>query len=94
MDLEQKCAVLEEFSRAFTTGEIDREFFSDFVIYNDLGLPLAQGLVYGLAELTDQGEKQVEETWVQLCELLFLDPTEEYEDFDEMLDIFEDEIDD
>lgn len=93
MDLELKCMILEEFSRDFTVGELDREFFSDFVIYNDLGLPLAQSVVYKLADLTEEGTRVIEETWINLCDLLELDPEEEYDDFEEMLDLFESDID-
>jgi len=89
MDLEQKCAILEEFSRMFTTGDIDRDFFSDFVIYNDMGLPLAQGLAYNLCTLTEEGQKIVEETWAGLCDTLLLERDWEYLSFDEMLDIFD-----
>ena len=93
MDLELKCMILEEFSRDFTVGELDREFFSDFVIYNDLGLPLSQAIVYKLADLTEDGIKLIEETWYNLCDLLDLDPLEEYLSLDEMIDIFEDDED-
>jgi len=93
MDLELKCMILEEFSRDFTVGELDREFFSDFVIYNDLGLPLAQSVVYKLADLTEGGTRAIEETWINLCDLLELDPEEEYDGFEEMLDLFESDID-
>lgn len=89
MDLELKCMILEEFSRDFTVGELDREFFSDFVIYNDLGLPLAQSVVYKLADLTEEGTRVIEETWHNLCDLLDLDPLEEYLSLDEMIDIYE-----
>lgn len=89
MDFEQKCAIIEEVARDFTVGDLDREFFSDFIIYNDLGLPLAQIIVYDLGTLNSDGEKVVEETWKNLCELLDLDPDEEYLSLDEMLDIYE-----
>jgi hypothetical protein len=89
MDTGSKCLILEELSKAFTFGELDRDFFSEFVIYNDLGLPLAQMVVYDLGTLNDGGEKIIEETWVALCELLDLDPTEEFEDLDDMLDEYE-----
>lgn len=94
MEINEKAIIIEQFAKSFTSGYLDREFFSDFVIYNDLGIPMAQFVVYELGSLNDSGIKVLEETWRQLCELLELDPDEEYEDFDEMLDIFEDEIDD
>lgn len=93
LEIKQMSEILEDFARQFTVGEIDREFFSDFLIYNDIGLPLAQCIVYKLVEPTQEGRAVVLETWVNLCELLDIDSTQEYEDFDEMLDVFEDGID-
>lgn len=92
MDLEDKCSIIEQFSKEFTIGEIDREFFEDFVLYNDLGVPLASLIVYGLADATSEGQGIIDETWQQLCETLDLDPDDEYDDFDEMIDLFEEGI--
>lgn len=86
MDIEDISRILEEFARDFTTGDLDREFFSDFVIYNDLGLPLAQAVVYELATPTKEGESLIVETWNNLCELLDANPLEEYADLDELLE--------
>lgn len=91
MKFEQKCAILEEVSRYFTLDELDRDFFADFIIYNDLGLPLAQIITYEFGTLNKQGMSIVEETWRNLCELLNVDPFLDYEDLDEMLDEQEDE---
>lgn len=93
MNTEEKCAILEQFSKQFTIGEIDREFFGDFVLYNDLGVPLASLIVYGLADATSEGQAIIDETWTHLCELLDLDPEDDYDDFDEMLDLFEEDLD-
>jgi len=89
MDTESKCLILEELSKAFTFGELDRDFFSEFIIYNDLGLPLAQMVVYDLGTLKPDGERVIEETWESLCHLLVLDPEAEFEDLDDMLDEYE-----
>ena len=62
MDIKKISEILEEFARDFTTGELDREFFKDFVIYNDLGIPLAQAVTYELAEPTEAGEGVIVET--------------------------------
>jgi hypothetical protein len=86
MDLEQKCAIIEEVARDFTVGDLDREFFSDFIIYNDLGLPLAQVIIYNLGSLNSDGQKVVEETWNQLCDLLGVDSEDEYIDLDDMIE--------
>ncbi len=53
MTIEKISEILEEFAREFTAGNLDREFFTDFVIYNDLGIPLAQTVVYGLSKPTE-----------------------------------------
>jgi|DEB0MinimDraft_6_1074348.scaffolds.fasta_scaffold00565_9 hypothetical protein len=89
MDTETKCLILEELSKAFTFGELDREFFSEFIIYNDLGLPLAQMVAYDLGTLNNDGKKIIDETWLSLCNLLNLDPTEEFQNIDDMLDEYE-----
>lgn len=94
MDIDDKAAIIEQFSKSFTAGNIDRDFFSEFVIYNDLGIPMAQIIVYELGFLNDDGINVVQETWRQLCELLDLDPEEDYDDFEEMLDLFEEDIED
>lgn len=91
MDTEATAKILEEFAREFTAGNIERDFFEDFVIYNDLGIPLAQALVYSLATPTKLGEALIRETWEALCAELELDPDEEYEDFDEMLVEYEED---
>lgn len=85
MEFEQKCVIIEEVARDFTVGDLDRDFFSDFIIYNDLGLPLAQIVVYDLGNLNDDGKKVVEETWKELCLLLDIDPDDEYDDLDDMI---------
>lgn len=84
MDIESISKILEEFSRDFTIGNIDREYFSDFVIYNDMGIPLAQSIVYDLAMPTEEGKSLIVETWNNLCEILGADPEEEYDDLDDV----------
>ena len=86
LDIEKISEILEDFARQFTTGEVDREFFSDFLIYNDLGIPLAQCVVYGLAKPTMEGNSVILETWKNMCDLLEIDSTIDYEDFDDCID--------
>lgn len=86
LEIKEIAEIIEDFSRQFTTGEVDMEFFSDFLIYNDLGVPLAQCVVYGLANPTSEGNAVILETWTNLCALLEIDPNEDYEDFDEMIE--------
>lgn len=85
LEINEMSEILEDFARQFTTGEVDREFFSDFLIYNDLGLPLAQCVVYGLAKPTTEGNAVILETWNSMCNLLEIDPNDDYDDFDEMI---------
>jgi hypothetical protein len=48
--------------------------WQDFIAYNDLGLPLAQGISDGfIHELTAAGEALVEESFSLLCKKLGVD---------------------
>ena len=91
LDIEKISEILEDFARQFTSGEVDREFFSDFLIYNDLGVPLAQCVVYGLAKPTGEGSAVILETWKNMCDLLEIDSTVDYEDFDDCIDESDDD---
>ncbi len=51
---------------------------------NDLGVPLAQANEYGLARLMEDGEKLVQETWINLCNLLSVDPDGDYEELSDL----------
>lgn len=51
------------------------ETFSDFVEYNDLGLPLAYAVSFNLAKLTSEGEIMVEETFDLLLSALDTEDT-------------------
>ena len=60
------------------------EDFSDFIEYNDLGLPMSYMVAEGLIkEVSPTGESLIEETFNMFCELLEI--TEE--DFDALEDI-------
>lgn len=91
MDIEKISSIIEEFSRDFTFGDLDREFFSDFVMKNDMGIPLAQSVVYQLATPTMEGRALILETWTDLCELLEVDPDYDYEDLDDVFDQIEED---
>ena len=45
--------------------------FADFIEFNDLGLPLAYFVSEGLCDISEEGKKYIEETW-----LLFLSALE------------------
>ena len=85
MDVEEMCEILEEFAREFTVGNLKRGLFLQFLVYNDLGLPLAQAYHYDLAELTEEGETLVMETWEEFCRCLAIDSDEPYEDLNDCL---------
>jgi hypothetical protein len=61
------------------------EGFTDFIEYNDIGLPLAYAVTKGLAEVNSVGESLIEETFSLLLEGLGLDDTG-FDSLDEVLD--------
>lgn len=87
MDIESKCNIIEEFMRETTLHQaFEGDDVDQFIEFNDLGIPLAQAVSYGLATLTDEGQNLVEETWESLCSILDVDEEGEYEDLDDMFD--------
>ena len=74
-----KCTILGEL---YSNYGQDPEF-RDFVEFNDLGLPLAYLTSEGLCELSTEGERYIEETWILFVKSLGLDDTG-FEDIDEM----------
>jgi hypothetical protein len=63
--------------------------FSDFITYNDLGLPLAYAISSGMVAITDKAKGFIEETFDLL--LAALDVTEDtgFETLDDLLQIDE-----
>lgn len=62
------------------------EEFTDFVEYNDLGLPLAYAHINNIVKLNDVGIKMVEETFdLFLAGLEVEDAEEGFESLDELL---------
>ena len=57
--------------------------FSDFIEYNDIGLPLAYFVHTELVEPTEKAVQFVEETYNLLCAALDLDLDGEYENLNE-----------
>jgi hypothetical protein len=87
MNLDDKCLIIEEFIREYGINidpyeDVD---YLKFKMYNDIGIPLAQSIVYGLALPTTDGEQIVIETWNNLCELLKADPNGEYDNINDMI---------
>jgi hypothetical protein len=88
MELEDKAKIIEEFVRDFVSDELDYEGLDivEFFSYNDLGVPLAQALTYDLiAQFTPEGQKVLEETWFNLCQMFGSDPEEDYIDLDDLI---------
>lgn len=93
MLIDQRCQIIEEFMREYSlTDDFDDDAFHEFVSYNDMGIPLAQSVVYNLATLTDEGERLVTETWNSLCEIFDVEPDAEYKSIDDFF--FEEDDDD
>lgn len=95
MQTETKAKIIEELTRDFFSDPelYDEQQVAEFLIYNDLGVPLAQGLVYDLIDtLTSEGLAVLEETWKNMCLILEADPYGEYETLDDVI-LFGDEED-
>lgn len=92
MDIETKCSIIEEFMREYILNDDYDEYDVDsFLEYNDIGVPLAQAVIYNLANPTPEGSFLLQETWILFCEMLGIDPEGEYEDMDDIIDELEDE---
>jgi hypothetical protein len=92
MDIETKCNIIEEFMREHILHDtFDEEEVKNFIEYNNLGIPLAQGVSYKLANLTSEGENLLKETWDSLCFVLEVDSEGDYEDLQDLLDEDEEE---
>jgi len=93
MNVDQKCSIIEEFMRnySFLPETYNHEDFINFKIYNDLGVPLAQAHEYGLAKLEPEGIKIIDETWINFCRMLEIDPDIEYESISDIIPQINDE---
>lgn len=58
-DFSNVCEILSDLWMEYR----EDEEFSDFIDYNDIGLPLAYAVTNSLATLTKQGQTMIEETW-------------------------------
>jgi len=94
MDLETKCSVIEEFTREYVLHDEHRDYdIEGFLEYNDIGVPLAQSVSYNLAMPTTEGVLVLQETWILFCEMVGVNPDDEFEDLDDLLDTLEDDQD-
>lgn len=81
MDNRTKAEILVQFTQDhFNSGEYD-EFFD----YNDLGIPLSIAITQDMVILTDDGERLLDETWIELCNLFNANPDDEYESIDDLM---------
>ncbi len=85
--LENKCSIIEEFMRnfSFMPETYNNQYYLDFKIYNDLGVPLAQAFEYNLIKFEKEGEELINETWINFCNMLEVDPDEEYKSLLEII---------
>jgi hypothetical protein len=79
---ENKCYILQQ----LWMEHRDDENFTDFIEFNDIGLPLAFMIDSKIVvELTPQARNYIESTFAYLLEALEIEDTG-YEEFDDMLD--------
>jgi hypothetical protein len=83
--LETKMTLLNDFWVAYGT---DVEF-ADFIEMHDIGIPLAMLVIQGQAIATEAGVEWIENDYDDLCEELGIDKYGEYEDLDEMMELYE-----
>ena len=76
-----KCQIIEEFAKKC----MDEKIHADFITYNDLGVPLAISVNSEMADLKNNGQEIIDETFALMCELLEVDPNVEYADFDDFI---------
>ena len=70
----------------WTNYKEDHEY-ADFFAFNDLGLPLAFMIEQKIVKSTPVAQVYVEETFELLVDSLGLDPDDEFESIDEMLEL-------
>ena len=69
------------------TNYKDDQDMNDFFEFNDLGLPLAFMIEQKIVKSTPVAQVYVEETFELLVDSLGLDPDDEFESIDEMLEL-------
>lgn len=84
MDIDNKIQAIVEFSTSLMS--LETGLHDDFFTYNDLGIPLAISVNADLCTLNDEGVKIIDDTFIQLCKEMEIDPDRDYKDYDEMLD--------
>ena len=79
-DFSKKISILGEFYISYR----DNKELEDFVVFNDLGLPLAYLASEGLCEVSEDGMKYIAETWDLFMAALQLEDT----GFDDLGQVF------
>jgi len=69
------------------TNYKDDHEYADFFAFNDLGLPLAFIIEQKIVKSTPEAQVYIEQTFELLVDSLGLDPDDEFESIDEMLEI-------
>lgn len=64
----------------------DENQFKEFAEYNDIGLPIAHLVHTGLCNMNKEAELYVEETYDLLVSAMGVDPEQDYQTIDDMLD--------
>ena len=64
----------------------ESDSFKEFAEYNDLGLPLSHVCAVGLAEIKPEGKNYIWDTYILFAKTMGLDPDDEFENIDEMID--------
>ena len=77
-----KCQILAEIWLAYR----DDAEFTDFIEYNDLGLPLAYAISTGIVEKSDKAKAFVEETFELLLAGLDIEEDTGFENLTEVLE--------
>lgn len=75
----KKCEILHDLYLNHSTE------YEDFILDNDLGVPLAVLIVQGCATPTDKGTQHVSDSFDSLCEILEIDKYGDYETIETMI---------
>lgn len=78
-DFSKKCEILGDLYQNYG----DDPELSDFIAFNDLGLPLAYFSNEGLCEVSTDGQRYIEETWLLFVKSLGLEDLG-FDNLDEM----------
>lgn len=79
--LYSKCRVINEVWERYHNDKM----WSPFFLIYDIGIPLARLIVLEAAEPNERGVESINETWLELCRIIMVDPEGDYDLLDEML---------